>query len=75
MMHVFLRADGESLRRAALDVAEETGIWIGERFASSPIPAYRRFELTVGDATLEIPTPEIADLFERWLSSACCEHA
>jgi threonine aldolase len=70
MMHVFLRADGEALRQAALAVAAETGIWIGQRFASAPIPAYRRFELTVGDATLEIPTSEIADLFERWLAAS-----
>jgi threonine aldolase len=74
MMHLYLRADGEALRQAALDVAAETGIWIGERFAPAQIPAYRRFELTVGDATLEIPTPEIAELFERWLSTACREH-
>jgi threonine aldolase len=75
MMHVFLRAEGEALRRAALDVASETGIWIGARFGSSPIPAYQRFELTVGDATLQIPTAEIADLFERWLAAASADCA
>lgn len=68
MMHLFLRADGERLVDAALDLSEETGIWIGNRFASTPIPAYRRWELTVGDATLEIPTAEIANLIERWMA-------
>jgi len=67
MMHLFLRADGQRLADAALDLSEETGIWISDRFASSPIPAYRRWEWTVGDATLEIPTDEIAELVERWL--------
>lgn len=70
MMHLFLRADGDRLVEAALDVAEEKGIWIGDRFAPSPIPAYRRWEMTVGDATLEIPTGEIAELIECWLTAA-----
>ena len=70
MMHLFLRADGDKLVDAALKISEETGVWISSRFASSPIPAYRRWEMTVGDATLEIPTGEIADLFECWLTAA-----
>ena len=70
MMHIFLRADGEKLVDAALETAEKTGIWISSRFASSPIPAYRRWEMTVGDATLEIPTSEIAELIECWLTTA-----
>jgi threonine aldolase len=70
MMHVFFRADAERLETAALEIARDTGIWIGERFAASPIPAYRRWEMTVGDATLEIPTEEVAGIIERLVCSA-----
>ncbi len=70
MMHLFLRAGGQRLVDAALDLSEETGIWIGDRFNPSPIPAYSRWEWTVGDATLKISTSEIAGLIERWLDAA-----
>jgi len=72
MMHVFLRADVDRLREAALDVSAESGIWIGQSFAASSIPAYRRWEFTVGDATLAMPTDEISGLVERWLAAANC---
>ncbi|MEZ4523451.1 MAG: beta-eliminating lyase-related protein [Thermomicrobiales bacterium] len=70
MMHLFLRANESRLLDAALDLSEETGIWITGRLIASPIPAYARWEWTVGDATLEIPTGEIADLIGRWLNMA-----
>ncbi|CAN5494331.1 aminotransferase class I/II-fold pyridoxal phosphate-dependent enzyme [soil metagenome] len=72
MMHLFLRADGDRLHEAALDLSEETGIWLTDRLIPSPIHAYRRWEFTVGDATLELPTDEIAGLLERWLDAANC---
>ncbi len=70
MMHLFLRADGDRLVEAALDISEERGIWLNSRFAASPIPAYRRWEVTVGDSTLEIPTDDIANLIADWLAAA-----
>lgn len=70
MMHVYLRADADRLAAASLDLAEETGIWIGDRFGGASIPAFQRWEFTVGDATLAIPTSEIAGLIERWLEKA-----
>ncbi len=72
MMHLFLRADRQRLVDAALDLSEDTGIWITDRLAPAPIPAYSRQEWTVGDATLVIPTDEIAGLIERWLDAATC---
>lgn len=72
MMHILLRADQARLPDAALSLSEETGIWIGHRFPSTSIPAYQRWEFTVGDATLEFPTDEIAGLVERLLDRASC---
>lgn len=70
MMHIFIRADGERLREAALAVSERTGVWIGDRFPQSQIPAYRRTEFTVGDAALEIEAQEIRELYQEVLQVA-----
>lgn len=70
MMRVYLRADREWVQAAALDLAREEGVWLFTRLAPAPIPAYCWFELTVGDATLDLSTPEIVDLFSRLLEQA-----
>jgi threonine aldolase len=70
MMHLSLRGDSERLRDASLALSEETGIWLFFTPRPTAIPAYHLLEFTVGDATLDIPTREIASLFERLLTKA-----
>lgn len=65
MMHVYLRGEREKLHEAALDIAEETGVWLFGGLAPTELPSYGKFELTVGDATLDLMNEEIGDLFER----------
>ena len=72
MMHLFLRAPVDNLIESALKLSEETGIWVNDRFIPAPVPGYCRWEFTAGDATLAIPTTEIAGLFQRWLDMANC---
>ena len=64
MMHVFLRGDAGKLREASLDIARETGTWLISWLAPTPIPASQKFELTVGEATLDLPDEEIGKLFQ-----------
>ncbi|HET8631621.1 MAG TPA: beta-eliminating lyase-related protein [Thermomicrobiales bacterium] len=70
MMHLYLRADPDRLLTAALDIMEETGIGLFTRVAPSPLPAYQKVELTVGDATLDLSRDEIRDLFAGLLERA-----
>lgn len=67
MMHLYLRGDRDRLLAAALDLAAETGIWTFERLAHTPLPGVQKLELTVGDATLDLATEEIAALFSAIL--------
>lgn len=70
MAHLWIRGDRQRLLDARLDLAEETGVWLFGRLADSPLPAYQRFELTVGDATLDLPVAEVGALFRRLLDRA-----
>jgi threonine aldolase len=65
MMHVFLHGDPEKLREAALDIAEESGVWLFSWLAPTSLPSYSKFELSVGDASLDLSNEEIRSLFER----------
>ncbi len=70
MMHLYLRGDRDRLLSAALDTARQTGVWLFDRLGASPLPGYHKFELTVGDATLDLSVEEIAGLFEALLHKA-----
>ncbi|GER91150.1 hypothetical protein KDW_53120 [Dictyobacter vulcani] len=65
MMHVFMRGDREQLVESALDIAEETGTWLFGSLSPTQLPAYQKFELSVGDASLDMSTDEIVSLFEK----------
>ncbi|MEO8954269.1 MAG: beta-eliminating lyase-related protein [Ktedonobacteraceae bacterium] len=67
MMHVFLRGEREKLQANALDISEETGIWLFQGLTPTIIPTYQKFELVVGDATLDLSNVEIQGLFQRLL--------
>ncbi|MEX1158402.1 MAG: beta-eliminating lyase-related protein [Thermomicrobiales bacterium] len=70
MLHVYLRADHERLIETATALAAETGVFITRNLRDSPIPAWQTLELTVGDATLDLPDDTIRSLFEQWLDRA-----
>lgn len=62
MMHLYLRGDAARLLAAARDVAAEAAIWTFDSLAPTPLPGVQRWEWTVGDATLDLPTEELLDL-------------
>lgn len=70
MMHLRLRTSETALREAALDLAEETGIWTFAESVSSESPSWRRVELTVGDATMGFSPAEVRRLFDRLLATS-----
>lgn len=62
MMHVYLRGERARLERAALEVASETRTFLFGALEQGPLPKLSYFELTVGDATMEIPVDEVGEL-------------
>jgi threonine aldolase len=68
MMHLFIRGERDKLEAAALDVAMETGIWLFYRLAPALLPGYTKFELTVGEATLDLSGQEIVEVFQMVLT-------
>jgi threonine aldolase len=70
MMHLFLRGDAKKLQAAALEIAEETHVWLIPWLGPTMIPAYQKCELSVGDATLDLPEEEIVALFQKLFDKA-----
>lgn len=70
MMHVYIRGDAQKMQQAALAVAQESGTWLSSWFAPTAIPTYCKFELTVGDATLDLSSNDITQLFQTLLEKA-----
>jgi hypothetical protein len=67
MMHLVMRAERDTLEAAGLDVAQQTGTWLFYRLAPTLLPGFTLFELTVGEATLDLSGNEIVALFEMLL--------
>ncbi len=70
MMHLFLRGEYEKLQAAALEIAKETGVRLFFWLAPTFLPSYQKFELVVGDATLDLTNNEIVDLFQKLFEKA-----
>ena len=70
MMHLFIRGEREKLEVAALDVARETGTWLFSWLAPTLFPGLTMYELTVGEATLDLSGQEIVDVFRMVLARA-----
>lgn len=70
MMHLHLYGAKERLEAAAIAIAEERAVWMFGKLQPGPIPARSLFELTVGDAALELHDDEIAELFEALFARA-----
>jgi threonine aldolase len=62
MLHVFLHGDRQRLMEGHLAQARETGVWLFWRLEAGLLPNWSKFELSAGDATLDLPTAEIAEL-------------
>jgi threonine aldolase len=65
MMHVRFAARLDRLRARVTAIARSEGIWTFSRPYVSEGPALQRYELSVGDATLELTAKEVRGLFER----------
>jgi threonine aldolase len=70
MLYVYLRGQQELLEAAVLQVAQEQRTLLFYPLTPTTLPNYHRFELWVGDATLELPSALIYDLFSRLLALA-----
>jgi hypothetical protein len=70
MFHVRVRGDRRRLEEAALDLSEETGVWMFGRLGATDSPFWQRAEITCADATMELEDDEIASLFELLLQRA-----
>ncbi len=70
MMHVFIRGEADRLEQAALDIAREQKVWLINNFMPGQVPAYQKFELTVGDGALEFNAAEVTELFRTLLAKA-----
>lgn len=70
MMHVFVGGEADRLEQAALEIAQEQKTWLVNGWLPSQIPAYQKFELTVGDGALEFSVEEVTTLFKMLLTKA-----
>jgi len=69
-MLIALPAHHEKVESAALDLAEETGIWLIDRVFASAIQGTSMAELTAGTGAADFSNDEIRSLFERVLAQA-----
>lgn len=70
MMHLFLRGERAKLEAAALKIAKERGLWLFSRLTPTLFPGTSMFELTVGEATLDLSDQEIAEAFQLLFTQA-----
>ena len=70
MMHVFLEGDRERLLAAAKRVAREHDVDLFSSLTETILPDVHRFELTLGDASLEFSSDEILTMFEALMAYA-----
>jgi threonine aldolase len=62
MMHLYLRTDEKSFKKAAVRVARERGVFTWPSSSPGPTPSTRIVEFTVGDATLQFKPREVAEI-------------
>lgn len=70
MMHLAVRAAPDRVERAALEVAEETRVWLFGKASATGVPGWVRLEIAAYDGALEIETEEIGQLVEAVLERA-----
>ena len=67
MLHLHVRRPLERLKEATLDVAERTGVWLPDGWATSDNPEIQRVELNLGEDALAVPPAEAAALYRELL--------
>jgi threonine aldolase len=70
MLHVHVRGEHERVLGALLDIARERRTLIAGYFEPAQVAKVQRTELSVGAATLDVPTEEIAELYAELVSRA-----
>jgi threonine aldolase len=70
LFHVLLRGDRERLAEAALDVAEERGVFVFGDPSSTTSPSWQRHEVMIGEVSLAISPPELTELYTEILARA-----
>jgi threonine aldolase len=69
MFHLLVRRPFERLREASLDLAEERKVWLGT-FHETADPEVQRCELTITEASFDVPTAEARELWHALLERA-----
>jgi threonine aldolase len=70
VMHIRFAVSLEDLQKRIVAIAKSEKVWTFSRPWASEGPRLQRFELHVGDATLELSPQEIRGLFERLAGSS-----
>jgi len=68
MMHLVLDRPTDALRRSAVRIARDEGIWTFGHFFETGAPRSQRVELETGDATMEFSPEEFRSVVERLLA-------
>ena len=69
MFHHYIKGDPKRLGKAAVELAERTGTWLGARFITTSDPTVAASELTIGEASLAVPPREAAELYSELVGS------
>jgi threonine aldolase len=69
MMHLLLKGDRDALLNAAFDIAKESRILTIDHLAPTDCPDIWKFELTIGNAGLDVTADEAAAYLSRIVSA------
>jgi len=69
MFHLYVRSDRVTLLKAAELIARTKSIRMPYLFYPSPIPAYLKTEITIGNAALEISDGELVEVINLWVKA------
>jgi threonine aldolase len=67
MMQVYLQGDPDRLQAAALEIARQRQVCLLRQLFPTSLPGWWKFEISVGDAALDLSDEEINQLFQSWL--------
>ena len=65
MLHVLLNGDPQRLADACVEVSAQSGVWLAGGLRPGPREATAVLEISVGEATLQVPPEEAATLLAR----------
>jgi threonine aldolase len=70
MLHVHVRGELDRLREGLWEIAKERRTLLAGNFVPTAVPRVQMTEITVGAATLDVPTAEIRELYAELVSRA-----